>query len=277
MLEIVVVLAVLIGVVAAGAAMRSYRRFAALRARLIAYLKTAAPDITVEGPTDVGFAARVLGAEVAVDVATLARRRPPGSDDAAWFEAVADEIRARVPEPAVPPLALVEDRILPLLKPADYAVLFERYPPALRLAWRPMPPGLAITYFIEGLDRRTAVTASALQAWALTPNALHALAVGNLRAKTTRMLQEIGARRARYEHLDGLDATRILAADLIVPPEIADPIIAIPEESVLLIAPASDRAALAEEAAARYQVSTRPLCPQVLRLTAEGPVLAGPP
>jgi hypothetical protein len=272
MLETIIVL-VVVALSAAGAlALRAYRRFMRARDRLLAHLRATAPDLAVRHLTDTGVAVEALGIVVDVDLASLLRARPPRLAEARWFEQILDGIRARVPAPAPPPLALVRDRIVPLLKPLSYLALFDRYPPAVRPAWRPFVEDAAVAYVIPALDRRTSVTLGMLDAWALEPTGLHEIAVTNLRRHTAHILAEIGGPRARYEDLDGFDATRILVADLVAPPDIQDPIIAIPEETVLLIAPASARRRLEDEAAARHAASTRPLTRVLFRLCGTGPV-----
>ena len=156
---------------------------------------------------------------------------------------------------------------MPLLKPMTYVALFERYPHALRLAWRPFAQDVALTYAITAMDQRTIVTQGVLEAWAQSVDTVHGLAVGNLRQQSEHILEEIGGRRMRYEHLDGFDATRILVADLLVPQDLEDPFMAIPEETALLIAPASERAALQAEATSRHAASTRPLTPALFRFS----------
>ncbi|MDR7483651.1 MAG: hypothetical protein QN183_03170 [Armatimonadota bacterium] len=250
-------------------------RVAATRARVLAHLRQAAPEITVIKRTPLGFVAEVLGVPVEVDLASLLRRRPRGADGQ-WLDQLLADLRARVPAPPPPPLALVCDRIMPLLRPQAHPDLFTRYPPALHLAWRPCAPGVVVTYVLAGLEAQVAVTRGWLDAWRLPVEALHAMAVDNLRRQTQHILAEIGGPRMRYEHLDGLDATRVLVADLVVPPGVRDPVAAIPEETVLLLAPAAQAVALAAEAAARHAASTRPLAAGLLRLTAAGPLPAGP-
>jgi hypothetical protein len=275
-MEPIIVLAVVAAALAITAAAQSYRRFVDTRAHLAAYLAAVAPEMHVEALTDAGLRVRVLGAEVEVDLAALARRRPRGVQEEDWFARVLADLRARVPAPSVPPLALVEDRLLPQLRPRAYVDVFDGYPPAQRLVWQEGPAGLAVTYIIAGVHQWTAVTRAALASWGLDAEGLHTRALANLRAQTRHLLEEIGGARRRYEHLDGLDATRILVADLIVPADVRDPLVAIPEESVLLVAPASDRAALEAEAAARYAASARPLVREVLCLT-PAPAAPTPP
>jgi hypothetical protein len=279
MLESIIAVAIVLLALAASAVAISYRRFAAVRSRLVTHLARVAPDISVEAPTDTGFRARALGAAIDLDLTTLLRQRPRGQPERAWFDQIVSGLRARVPVPDAPPFALVQDRVLPQLKPATYVAVFEQYPAPQRLVSRPLAPGLAVTYIIGGVHQFTAVTQHMLDAWQQTPDALHALALHNLRAQTRHLLDEIGGPRRRYEHLDGLDATRILVADLLVPGDVADPIIAIPEESVLLLAPAGDRIALAAEAAARADATLRPLSSAIFTVTPTGPVPLppGPP
>lgn len=274
MAEPVVVIAIVLAALAISAVAISYRRFADLRSRFADYARTAAPEMTIEAPTDTGWRLRILGAEVNLDLASLARRRPRGQAERAWFDQIIDEIRATIPAPRVPPFALVRDQIVPLLKPVGYVEVFERYPQGQRLIWRTLSDHVRITYAVSGIHQFTAITDAALAAWSLTADALHALALENLRAQTRRLLDEIGGPRRRYEHLDGMDATRLLVADLIVPPDITDALLAIPEETVLLAAPAAERADLAAEAAERHTATTRPLTPALFRRRPDGVIVA---
>ena len=267
MTETIVVLVVLAAATAAALLLRTYHRFMRARDRLVTHVHTTAPDIAVRHPTDTGFVADVLGAGVDVDLASLLRVRPAGVPEAEWFDEIIDRIRAQVPAPRPAPFALVQDRIMPLLRPMTYIALFERYPPALRLAWRSFAEDVAVTYAITAVDQRTIVTRGMLEAWAQSVDTVHTLAVENLRRQTAHVLEEIGGRRLRYEHLDGFDATRILVADLIVPQGLEDPLVAIPEETALLVAPASQRDSLQAEATSRHAASTRPLTPTLFRLS----------
>lgn len=268
MLESLVVLGIVAVAVGAAALAASYRRFSRIRERLLAHMRRVAPEIITRHPTDVGFTVAVLGAEVSVDLASLVRTRPPNASERVWFDQIIGRIRAQIPAPRPAPFPLVQDRIMPLLKPMAFVELFDHYPPALRLAWRPLNDDVAVTYAVSTRDQRTVVTREMLIAWVQSIDAIHAIAADNLRRQTEHVLEEIGGRRARYEHLDGFDATRILVADLLAPAEIDDPIIAIPEETVLLFAPASERQALQAEAASRHAASTRPLTPALFDLAA---------
>ncbi|MDR7417511.1 MAG: hypothetical protein QN178_01215 [Armatimonadota bacterium] len=277
MLETVIVIAVVVVALAAGAVASSYRRFAGVRSRLLAHLSRAAPEITVTALTDTGFRARALGTEIDLDLATLLRQRPRDRAEPGWFDEIVSGMRARVPVPEAPPFALVQDRVLPQLKPADYVAVFEHYPPAQRLVSRPLDGGVAVTYVIGGVHQYTAVTQHTLGAWRQTADTLHALALENLRAQTRHLLEDIGGPRRRYEHLDGLDATRLLVAEMLVPAGVDDPLVAIPEESVLLVAPSGECASLAAEASARFASAARPLSPAVFKPAPTGPVAVPPP
>lgn len=272
MTDTLIILAVLAATTGAALVLRTYRRFMHARDGLLARVRTTAPEMTVRHMTDIGFAADVLGAAVDVDLASLLRARPAAVPEDEWFDQIIDRIRAQVPAPHPAPLALVRDRIMPLLKPMTYVTLFERYPPALRLAWRSFGEDVAVTYVIAAVDRRTTVTMGMLETWETDAEILYGLAVANLRKQTEHILAEIGGPRARYEHLDGFDATRILVADLVTPQDIDDPIMAIPEEMALLIVPASERRALEAEVGTRHAVSTRPLTPVLFRLSGTTPV-----
>jgi hypothetical protein len=268
-----VVTALLVAVVLAiGAAAASYRRFATLRSRFVEHLAAEAPEVSVAALTSTGLRVRVLGTSMDVDLATLARRRPRGGGDRVWLDRILAGIRSSVPIPDAPPFSLVQDRILPQLKPAGYVALLEQYPERVRPVSRPLVPGVVVTYVVSGIHHFTAVTRGSLTTWGQPPDRLHELALANLRARTAHMLEEIGGPQQRYEHLDGLDATRILVADMIVPGAVTDPLVAIPEETVLLIAPATERATLAAEAETRHASSTRPLSPDVFAPTPAGPV-----
>ena len=108
---------------------------------------------------------------------------------------------------------------------------------------------------------------------------LHDRALVNLRAHTAHILEEMGGPQAEYVSLDGLDATRALVADLIIPEGIAQPVLAIPHEHACLIADMSSRARLAAQAAAMFQEAQVPLSPRLYHITADGlrPVSQIPP
>jgi hypothetical protein len=228
-----------------GAVAMSYRRFAEVRTRFISHLRTAAPEMTVEGLTEAGLTVQILGVPVGVDLASLFRRRARGLSDAAWYDQIVAGLREHVPAPQTPPYPLVQDRILPLLKPAAYVEVFDHYPPTHRLVWRRLVPGVVITYVIASIHQLTVVTGAARERWGLAAEALHAVAMTNLRRETLRVIAELGGPRHVYEHTDAFDATRILVADLVVPRDVEDPLLAIPEETVLFVAPAAERARLA--------------------------------
>ncbi|MDR7556437.1 MAG: hypothetical protein QN157_12635 [Armatimonadota bacterium] len=259
---------------AAALAAVAYRRVTRTRARLLAYLRETAPEVVVTRLTPLGFVAEILGVPMEVDLASLLRRRPR-VPEAAWFAQILAGMRSRLPVPAPPPLPLVQDRIMPLLRSQADVNVFAHYPPPLRLVVRPLVDGVVITYVIGSTDRYTAITRGALEAWGLSVEALHALAIENLRRHTHHVLAEIGGPRTRYEHLDRYDATRVLAPDLVVPADVHDPVVAFPEETVLLVTPAAQASALAAEAAARYASAARPLSPRPYRLTAAGLVPVG--
>ncbi len=277
MLETAIVVVLALAALAAAAAVRSYRHFAIARRRFLEHLRAAAPEIDVVGVTDVGFTARVLGSDIEVDFATLTQHRTPGVSEHEWFDRLVERLRSGIPVPGAPPYALIQDRILPQLKPAQHVEIFDRYPPALRLVWRPFVPGVAITYVVNNPHDRMLVTVRTLEVWEISPTTLHGVAMKNLRDHTAHVLTEIGGPQIRYEHLDGLEATRILVADMLLPRGIEAALVAIPEETAMFIAPESQRAALAAEAAARHASSTRPISPQVFRLTSSGPVPVEPP
>lgn len=248
------------------------RRLVSLRRVLVEAIPALAPEMTVAEGAGPGLRVRVLGAEVEVDVASLARQGPRPGGEAAWAAEVVRGIRAHVPTPGVPPFALVADRLLPLVKPRAFAALFDQYPGTHRLVARPLGVDLAVTYVVAGTHHHTAVTAHALQTWGLDPEALHARALENLRAQTRHLLDELGARRRRYESLDAYDATRLLVGDLLTPPDVGDPVFAIPEETTLWIAPAAEGDSLAADAEARYRRASRPLTPILFRIGPDGPV-----
>jgi hypothetical protein len=264
----------LIGSLAAGLAAATWwhRRFARLRRALADFIGREAPDITIRGHTPTGVTVEVLGVAADIDFASLARRRPTGRTDAEWFAEITDGLRRRAPQPNIPPLALVQDRILPLLRPIGYARLFDRYGSGQRMVWRHMDDGVAVTYVVTGLHQVTVVTEAAREAWTMSTEALHDLALVNLRAETSHMLSELDGPRRVYEHIDAFDATRLLVADMLVPADVNDAVFAIPEETVLMIAPRSEHETLAARARRRHASAVRPLSPLLYRLGPRGPI-----
>lgn len=279
MLESILILAAVLAAALLAWGGSSYRRFIKTRERFLRHLEIAAPEMARGALTASGFVVQVFGVDIDVDFATLARRRLPKTSEGDSFDRIIDDIRAQMRAPAVPPYPLVADRVLPLLKPAAYVGLFERYPDALRLQSSPFAPGVDVTYVIAGPDRRTAVTLGMVRTWGVSRETLHRRAVENLRVQTRHMLAEMGGPRTRYEHIDGYDATRILIADLILPPGVAAPLLAIPEETVLLMASENGGQALATEAAARHDASARPLTKDMFVLSSVGaiPLVHTPP
>jgi hypothetical protein len=197
------------------------------------------------------------------------RHREP---ERASFERLIDALRDRVPPVTPPPLPLVSDRILPLLKRERDLVLPRGYRRQHDRVRSPFPGGLAVAYVIEGQFQVTVITEGMLSAWGLGMDELHRMALGNLRAKTRHLLDELGGPQTEYVALDGFDAARLLVSDLIVPPGIADPVLAIPHEHACLIAPAADVAALAARAAEMHAAGELPLTAQVFTVSPDGPV-----
>ncbi|HXF81940.1 MAG TPA: hypothetical protein VNN19_04225, partial [bacterium] len=186
--------------------------------------------------------------------------------------AMTDHLRASVPPARIPPFPLVRDRLLPMLKRGD------RLPPATgyvvenRVARTSFTDDVVLCYVIRGPYQVTLVTEGMLRSWAVDGAALHALALRNLRAATEHLREEIGPARRDYLALDGFEAARLLAADLLIPPAITDPVLAIPHEHALLIRPAVDAPALAVEAARLAADAALPLTARLFRWTPGGPV-----
>jgi hypothetical protein len=249
-----------------------HTRFRQLRRDFVAFVSREAPEMTVGGTTPTGVLIEVLGVGSNVDLASLARQRPSGLTNAQWFAHITDGLRSRAPQPGIPPLALVQDRILPLLRPTGYARLFDRYGPAQRMVWRALDDGVAVTYVVTGMHQVTSVTEAARDAWTMTGQALHDLAIVNLRAHTAHVLAEMDGPRRVYEHVDVFDATRLLVGDMLVPADVKDPVFAVPEETVLAIAPRAEQTDLEILARARHASAARPLSPSLYRLGPDGPV-----
>ncbi len=253
--------------VAAGAAYRGFVRF---RGRARAYLEHSA-DITWRRDTPSGAIYAVLGYDVGVDLLTTyvyhLRRR---DDESVLLADLAAALRARLPPVSVPPALLVRDRILPLLRRTSALPPSTGYRPENRLVRSALDDEVSIVYIIEGQHRYTFVTEGMQTAWGMDRSALHDRALANLRAHTAHILEELGGPQAEYVSLDGLDATRALVADLIVPQGIAQPVLAIPHEHACLIADMSSRARLAAQAAAMFQGAQVPLSPRLYRITSEG-------
>jgi hypothetical protein len=188
------------------------------------------------------------------------------------YDRVVVGLRHRVPPVSPPPLPLVADRILPLLKREEDLRLLHGYRQQHRRVRTPFPAGLAVAYVIEGQFQITVITEGMLSAWGIGTTDLYALALANLRTKTAHLLDELGGPQTEYIALDGFDAARLLVADLIIPSGIADPVLAIPHEHACLIAAATDAAALAARAAGMHETVELPLTAQVFTLSPDGPV-----
>lgn len=253
------------------ALVRSVLGFVRFRARVGAALG-AAPDIRWQRWTSRGVAVTVSGHALELDLIptyVFARRRRPPEE--ALLEELLDSARRRLPPGPVPPLPLVRDRILPVLKPAGALPPERGYRPDNVLTRRPLDREITIAYVIDAPFRITYVTWGMLGAWGMPDDALHALALENLRARTRRLLEEIGGPRREYAALDGYDAARLLVADLLVPPDLRDPLFAIPHEHACLIAPA-DRAGDLRAAAARaHRTAPLALTPALFRWTGSAP------
>lgn len=196
----------------------------------------------------------------------LFRRAPVGE--------LADALRARVPAMRIPPFDLVRDRIFPVLKHTTTLPPRTGYIAENRILRVPFDEAIVIAYAIEGQLQITYVTEGMVSRWALTQEALHALAVHNLRAKTEHVLAEIGGPRREYAALDGFDAARLLVADLIIPPGVIDPVLAIPHEHALLVHDRAGAGVLRERAAQALRGASLPLTSHLYRWTAGGPVRA---
>ncbi len=263
---------IIVGLVAAAvvAAIAAHRGFIRFRGRARAYLEHSG-DITWRRDTPSGAVYAILGYDVGVDLLTTyvyhLRRR---DDESTLLADLAAALRGRLPPVSVPPVLLVRDRILPLLRRTSALPPSTGYRPENRLVRSALDDEVSIVYIIEGQHRFTFVTEGMQTAWGMDRSALHDRALANLRAHTAHILQELGGPQAEYVSLDGLDATRALVADLIVPQGIAQPVLAIPHEHACLIADISSRARLAAQAEAMFQGAQVPLSPRLYRITSEG-------
>jgi hypothetical protein len=187
-------------------------------------------------------------------------------------EVLADVLRRSVPPMSIPPLALVRDRILPVLKRERTLPPATGYVTENRVLRVPFDGEVVIAYVIEGQFRVTYVTEGMQTSWGLAPGALHELALANLRAKTQHLLAEIGGPREDYVALDGFDAARLLVADLLIPPGLADPLLAIPHEHALLVRSRSTAGALTDETQRALSAASLPLAAHLYRWTPGGPI-----
>ena len=245
--------------------------FLRFRARVRASLD-ATPDIRWQRWTRRGLAVTVSGYALELDLIPtylhLRLRRPR---EHALLSELADALRRRVPPGAIPPLLLVRDRILPVLKPAGALPPAQGYVLENVLARRPLDDDISVAYVVEGQFHMTYVTRGMLGAWALDDGTLHTLALENLRARTRHLLEEIGGPRREYVALDGYDAARLLVADLLVPPGVTDPVFAIPHEHACLIAPADRLGELREAAVKAFRSAPLPLTSALYQWTGMRP------
>jgi hypothetical protein len=222
------------------------------------------PDIAWRRNTPAGMVCAVLGYPLEVDLSvTFAYRWRRRAAEPALFDDLAHTLRARVPPVAPAPFPLVRDRILPLIKRIDALPPPDGYRPENLLLRRALDADILVVYAIEGPFQVTYVTAGMAEAWSVDAAAVHALALDNLRARTRHLLAEIGGRQREYIALDGFDAARILVADLIIPEEVADPVIGIPHEHACLIADRSQQAALSTRVEALFRSARAPLTPRL--------------
>lgn len=263
---------VIVGLIAAVivAAIAVFRGFVRFRSRARAHLGRSA-DIAWRRDTPSGAVYAVLGYDVDVDLLTTyvyhLRHR---DDESVLLADLAAALRGRVPPMSIPPELLVTDRILPLLRRTSALPPSAGYRPENRLVRSVLDEEVSIAYIIEGQHRYTFVTEGMQTAWGMDRSALHARALANLRAHTAHLLHELGGPQAEYVSLDGLDATRALVAELIIPGDIAQPVLAIPHEHACLIADMSRRTQLAAQAAAMFQGAQVPLSPRLYRMTSNG-------
>src|SRR5205807_1416106 len=234
--------------------------------------------VRIDG-TDGGLIGRLLRirlqdvrVEMPVD-AVLAppRRRRGRMDDIVGFSP-RRALRRQVPAVTPPPFPLVRDRIFPLLKRTAALPPEAGYVRGNRIVRRPLDDQISVAYVIEGQHRMTLVTDAMPESWQVTTDHLHRLAVDNLQTRTRHILDEIAGSRTEYVSLDGFDAARLLVAGLIIPPGMADPLLAIPHEHACLIAPATEIDRLAAKADELFTSAQSPLTPRLYRVGPDGPV-----
>lgn len=244
--------------------------FVRFRRRLRAYIERTG-DIEWRRDTTGGGVCAVLGYELELDLlGTFAYRVRRRADEPTLFAELAGELRGKVPPVSPPPFPLVRDRIFPLLKRAASLPVPHGYAPENRIVRHPLDDDVCVAYVIEGQHTFTYVTEGMLPVWGVGGDALHELALSNLRTRTSHILDEIGGRRAEYVSLDGFDAARALVAEMIIPAGIDPPLLAIPHEHACLIAGASDRARLSARAQEMFATARIPLTPRLYRLTPGG-------
>ncbi len=267
--------AALIAAVAA-AAIAARIGFTRFRRRVRAYVERTA-DIEWRHDTPTGAVLAVLSYELEADLLSSyiyrLRRR---ADESVLLGELAAALRARVPPVSPPPYPLVRDRIFPLLKRTASLPPGEGYVVENRVVRRRLDDDLSVVYVIEGQHRFTFITEGMPAAWGVEAGMLHDLATGNLRVRTRHVLEEIGGPRTEYLSLDGLDAARVLVADLIIPAGVERPLVAIPHEHACLIAGETERERLAASAREMFRSSPVPLTPRLYRPTPTGPVSLEP-
>ncbi len=244
--------------------------FVRFRRRVRAYL-TQTADIQWVRDTAAGMACAVLGYNLEIDLlSTYAVRWRRRLSEAALFEELTAALRQQVPPVVPPPFPLVRDRVIPLLKRTAALPPPMGYVHENRIVRRTLDDQISIVYVIEGHHQTTLVTEAMPEAWQITRDELQRLGVGNLRARTRHILDEIGGPRAEYVSLDGFDAARLLVADLLVPAGVIDPLLAIPHEHACLIADAANRRQLAARTEEMFRTARLPLTRRLYQLTPDG-------
>lgn len=266
MADSVTILIAIVAAVLLAAVVRFVYGFLRFRDRLRAALETT-PDVRVTAYTPTGIAVTLSGYPLRAALLGPYVWRTSISE-------IGNALRRRVPATDIPPFGLVRDRILPVLKRATTLPPAQGYVLENRIVRVPFDDDIVVAYAIEGQFQITYVTEGMLGRWTLTRDTLHTLALENLRAKTLHVLAEIGGPRGEYAALDGFDAARLLVADLIIPPGVTDPLLAIPHEHALLVHDRADADALRERAAQALLGASLPLTAHLYRWTARGPVRA---
>ncbi|HEY3248978.1 MAG TPA: hypothetical protein VGK88_11880 [bacterium] len=246
--------------------------FVGFRERFRAYL-AGCPDIVWRTSTVNGFVCAVSGVSLEVDLleSYVYRLRRRG-DEAELFGRVSAGLRHRVPPATPPPFPLVRDRVLPLIKREADLIMSRGYRTQHVPVRSPWAAGLVVAYVIEDQFQMTYVTEGMMSAWGIGTADLHRLAIENLRAHTQHLLDELGGPQADYIELDGYEAARVLAADLIIPHQTRAPILAIPHEHACLTGSADRSEVVAGRALAMYDAADHPLTPMLFSVSAAGVV-----
>lgn len=228
-------------------------------------------------------AGRIRSGEWLISPANLIRgiRRAPARRDELIDEFIRGLVATGDDAPAAAHLEAVGELILPLPKPAGYLGGDSLAAHAVR---RPWLGAVVICYVIRGARTFRLILEPDLARWGADREALHRLALANLRRLPMPELpaasDESGGRLIVLSGRDHLDAARLLDPRLhdVVAPVLGSPFGAgVPDRDTLVLFPAADpilRSRLSGTLRSQFHQAAYPVSPEVFAVSPSGVALA---